>query len=191
MSACVVVSGSPSVASKTAILAEHVRSCLETEGMAARRINLRMLPVAALAGADLANEAIADAVREVEDADGVVFVTPIYKASFSGYLKLFIDLLPQYALAGKTVMPLATGGTPAHVLALDYGLRPVLQSMGARQIVQSYFLLQSEIDPARSALTPQAAMAPLLAKTIADFCAGVSAHRLFMHADGGLPVPAR
>jgi FMN reductase len=43
-------------------------------------------------------------------------------------------------------MPLATGGTTAHVLALDYGLRPVLQLLGARHIVQSFFVLQSEID---------------------------------------------
>ena len=32
------------------------------------------------------------------------------------------------------------GGSVAHVLALDYGLRPVLQSMGARHIVQSHFI---------------------------------------------------
>jgi FMN reductase len=54
-------------------------------------------------------------------------------------------LLPQFALAGKTILPIATGGSLAHLLALDYALRPVLQSMGARHIVQSLFVPESEI----------------------------------------------
>jgi FMN reductase len=54
-------------------------------------------------------------------------------------------LFPQFALAGKAVLPLATGGTLAHVLAIDYALRPVLTSMGARHIVQGYFLLDTLI----------------------------------------------
>src|SRR5256885_12419558 len=41
----------------------------------------------------------------------VVVATPIYKASYSGVLKSFLDLLPQFGLAGKVVLPLATGGT--------------------------------------------------------------------------------
>ncbi|GAA2254092.1 hypothetical protein GCM10010430_42290 [Kitasatospora cystarginea] len=52
--------------------------------------------------------------------------------AYSGLLKTLLDVLPQYALAGKTVLPLATGGSTAHVLAVDYALRPVLASMGGR-----------------------------------------------------------
>ncbi|WP_175400395.1 NAD(P)H-dependent oxidoreductase, partial [Streptomyces prasinopilosus] len=78
-------------------------------------------------------------------ADGVVVGTPVYKASYSGVLKALLDLLPQYALAGKTVLPLATGGSIAHVLAIDYALRPVLSSMGAAHIVQGRFILDEDI----------------------------------------------
>ena len=46
--------------------------------------------------------------------------TPIYKASYSGLLKLFLDALSPDALRGKTVLPLATAGNSAHLLALDY-----------------------------------------------------------------------
>jgi hypothetical protein len=45
-------------------------------------------------------------------------------------------LRPQYALRGETVLPLATGGTPAHALVIDYALRPVLTSLGAGAIGQ-------------------------------------------------------
>ena len=41
------------------------------------------------------------------------------------------DLLPQDALAGKVAIPIATGGGPAHLLAVDHGLRAVLASVGA------------------------------------------------------------
>jgi len=74
-----------------------------------------------------------------------VFATPIFKAAYSGLLKCMLDILPQFALAGKAILPIATGGSVAHVLALDYGLRPVLQSMGARHIVQSHFIPEKDV----------------------------------------------
>ncbi len=71
--------------------------------------------------------------------------TPVYKAAYAGLLKSLLDLLPQYALTGKTVLPLATGGSTAHVLAIDYALRPVLSSMGASHIVQGWFTVDKDI----------------------------------------------
>ena len=98
---------------------------------------------------------------------GAVFVTPIYKASFSGLTKLFVDLLLQFALRGKVAMPLATGGSLTHVLALDYGLRPVLQSLGARHIVQSFFVLQSESE---ADVSKSVSIAPLFRQALDEFC---------------------
>ncbi|MFI5658286.1 NAD(P)H-dependent oxidoreductase [Streptomyces sp. NPDC051684] len=49
------------------------------------------------------------------------------------------------ALAGKTVLPLATGGSTAHVLALDYALRPVLNSMGPHHILPGWFTLDRDV----------------------------------------------
>jgi FMN reductase len=51
----------------------------------------------------------------------------VYKAAYSGLLKTLLDLLPQCALAGKVVLPVVTCGSPAHVLAIDYALRPLYQ----------------------------------------------------------------
>ena len=79
----------------------------------------------------------------MKNAHGIIVATPIYKASFSGLLKAALDILPQYAFVGKVILPLGTGGSLAHMLALDYALRPVLQSMGARHIVQSHFVLDT------------------------------------------------
>ena len=78
-------------------------------------------------------------------ADIVVVATPVYKAAYSGVLKVFLDLLPQTALKGKTVLPLATGGSPHHMLALDYALRPVLQSLGAKDILPGIYATDSQV----------------------------------------------
>lgn len=99
----------------------------------------------ALLGADFAHPDIVRATELFASADGVVIGTPVYKAAYSGLLKSLLDLLPQYALTGKTVLPLATGGSTAHVLAIDYALRPVLSSMGAAHIVQGWFVLDRHI----------------------------------------------
>ena len=67
-------------------------------------------------------------------------LTPVYKASYTGVLKTFLDLLPQFGLAGKVVLPLVTGGSLAHVLVIDYAFRPVLISLGAQHVVTGLFL---------------------------------------------------
>ena len=72
--------------------------------------------------------------------------TPIYKAAYSGLLKSFLDLLPQDGLRGKVVLPLATGGSSAHLLALDYALKPVLGALGARHILDAVFATDDQFD---------------------------------------------
>ncbi|HET6859353.1 MAG TPA: NADPH-dependent FMN reductase [Streptomyces sp.] len=139
------VSGSPSPTSRTARLLRHLDTRLADQGHRVIPLDVRSLPADALLGADFGHPAIVEAAELFAGADGIVIGTPVYKASYSGLLKSLLDLLPQYALAGKTVLPLATGGTTAHVLAIDYALRPVLSSMGASHIVQGWFVLDRHI----------------------------------------------
>ena len=78
-------------------------------------------------------------------ADGLIIATPVYKASFSGALKTLLDLLPERALEGKIVLPLATGGTIAHMLAVDYALKPVLNALKAQEILHGVFADDSQV----------------------------------------------
>jgi FMN reductase len=139
------ISGSPSSKSRTALVAQHVLGMLRSEGLETKFLSIRDLPAEALLRANTADPKIAEALSLVESAAGIVIATPIFKAAYSGLLKCMLDILPQFALAGKALLPIATGGSVAHVLALDYGLRPVLQSMGARHIVQSHFIPEKDI----------------------------------------------
>ncbi|MBO9695340.1 MAG: NADPH-dependent FMN reductase [Sphingopyxis sp.] len=139
------VSGSPSPTSKTARVVDHLLDNVVCEDFVSHHLKVRDLPTKALLRGDLSDPLMADAVEAVQRAQGVLIATPIYKASYSGLLKSFLDILPQFGLAGKVVLPCATGGSVAHVLALDYGFRPVLQSMGARHIIQSVFVLEGDV----------------------------------------------
>lgn len=145
MAAIVLVSGSPSPTSRTAALLAHVGRRLAGQGHIVTPLAVRELPADALLAGDAGHPRIRAAVELIESADAVVIGTPIYKAAYSGLLKTLLDLLSQCAFAGKTVLPLATGGTKAHVLAIDYALRPVLTALGARHVVQGYFVLDTGI----------------------------------------------
>ncbi|MBA3232864.1 MAG: FMN reductase [Propionibacteriales bacterium] len=65
------------------------------------------------------------AIDAVVSSDGLVAVTPIFTASFSGLFKSFIDVLEAEMLVAKPVLVAATGGTERHSLTLDHALRPV------------------------------------------------------------------
>jgi FMN reductase len=146
MATVLSVSGSPSATSRTARLLRHLDGRLASQGHEVIPLDVRSIPAEGLLGADFGHPAIARATALFARADGVVIGTPVYKAAYSGLLKSLLDLLPQYALDGKTVLPLATGGTTAHVLAIDYALRPVLSSMGAGHIVPGWFTLDKDIE---------------------------------------------
>jgi FMN reductase len=144
MASIVILAGSPSATSRTAAVLDLLALRLTSHGHEVRAVPIRELPPGPLLAADTQHPAISDVVEAVEAAHGLIVASPVYKAAYTGLLKAFLDLLPQYALARKTVLPLVTGGTPAHLLAVDYALRPVLASMGAH-VGQGYFLLDQLI----------------------------------------------
>lgn len=173
MTAIVTITGSPSQPSRSAALASHVAARLITRGFDVEAINVRELPASELFAGRTEDPTIATAIRRVERADAVVVTTPIYKASYTGVLKSFLDVLPQFALSGKVVLPLATGGTIAHVLALDYALRPVLAALGAQHVVNGLFLLDKTLAVSERGLTIDGDVEQRLTAIIDDFIASV------------------
>lgn len=140
-----LLGGSPSSPSTTWRLLQLVGERLAAQGHRTVAVQVRELPALALLRGDLADPAIAVAAAQVLEADAVVVGTPVYKAAYSGMLKLFLDLLPQDGLAGKLVLPLATGGSQSHMLALDYALRPVLASLAPRHILPSIYATSEQL----------------------------------------------
>jgi len=142
----VALAGSPSSPSRSTTLLRQALSRLGHD-VVRTEIVLRDLPPAALVRAEFDDAAIRRAIEQVAAARVVMIATPIYKASFSGLLKSFLDLLPQDALRGKTVLALGTGGSAAHLLALDYALKPVLAALGARHILDAVYAVDAQFAP--------------------------------------------
>jgi len=140
-----LLAGSPSERSRSAALLDGVSHRLGGRGPVIERLQIRDLSPQALLLADVSHRTIRAAADAVQRAAAIVVATPVYKAAYSGVLKVFLDLLPQTAFRDKIVLPLATGGSPNHMLALDYALRPVLQSLGARHILPGVYATDSQV----------------------------------------------
>lgn len=144
-----LIGGSPTEHSRSAALldavAQRLREQVDGRRLPIDRLRVRDMSPQALLLADWAHPSVARAIEQVANARALVIATPVYKAAYSGVLKVFLDLLPQTALKGKAVLPLATGGSPHHMLALDYALRPVLQSLGARHILPGVYATDTQV----------------------------------------------
>ena len=75
---------------------------------------------------------VAEAVRTAAGSALLVVASPTFKATYTGLLKLFLD---QFAtaegLAGVVAVPVMLGAGPAHALAPELLLKPVLVELGA------------------------------------------------------------
>lgn len=140
-----LIAGSPSAPSRSAVLLDAVAARLAQREVSVDRLAIRELAAHAVLLGEASHPTVQHAVEQVRRAEVIVIATPVYKAAYSGVLKVFLDLLPQSALKGKTVLPLATGGSPHHMLALDYALRPVLQSLAARHILPGVYATDGQV----------------------------------------------
>jgi FMN reductase len=140
-----LIAGSPSERSRSAALLDRVGQHLSELHVDVEHLRVRDLSPQALLLADFGHRTVVEAIDQVKQAQAIVVATPVYKAAYSGVLKVLLDLLPQTAFKGKTVLPLATGGSPHHMLALDYALRPVLQSLGARLILPGVYASDAQV----------------------------------------------
>lgn len=173
----VIITGSPTRPSRTLGLVQVVEQRLAREAFRVRTLHVRDLPAEALLHARFDDPAIKEALELIEQADGVIFASPVYKAAYTGVLKAFVDLFPQFALRDKVVLPLLTGGTVAHVLALDYALRPMLQSLDPRLVVGGLFVLDKAItlgEDGSVKLDPE--VTPRLEQITQTFIDGLRAH---------------
>ncbi len=94
---------------------------------------------------DWKDELVTDLVAEVGSADLVVVASPTYKATYTGLLKLFLDRFATDGLSGIAI-PLMLGGGPAHALAPELTLRPVLTEIGGIVPVKGLYVVDSAYD---------------------------------------------
>jgi FMN reductase len=145
MSDIVTIAGSPSHPSRSSAILELIRDRFEACQVTTASIQIRGLPAEALLWGHIEDRSIQKAINMVADARVVVIATPVYKAAYTGLVKTFLDVLPQQALTDKIVFPIATGGSSAHLLAIDYALKPVLCTLGAQHILNGLYIQDSQL----------------------------------------------
>ena len=88
--------------------------------------------------------ALAAEIEQVVEADGVILVSPIFSASYSGLVKSFIDILDPTSLVDMPVLLGATGGSERHSLAIDYAMRPLFTYLRAAPLSTGVFAASSD-----------------------------------------------
>lgn len=130
----VVVSAGLSAPSSTRLLGDRLATAVDRHTpVDTQVIDLRDLAVEIAHNFTngFAGKNLAAAQEAVAGADGLIVVTPVFSASYSGLFKSFFDVLDKDALAGKPVLIAATGGTARHSLVLEHALRPLFAYLRA------------------------------------------------------------
>jgi FMN reductase len=140
----IAINGSHSTSSTTHNLAALA---VEVHG-SGRVVDLATLDPAGLLGLGR-DEAVADLLESIPRAGVLVLVSPIYRATFSGLLKVVFDQLPQSALGGVACVLAATAASPAHFLALDTGFRALVASLDGWSVPGVVYATPTEFDEAK------------------------------------------
>ncbi|MFF6772574.1 FMN reductase [Streptomyces sp. NPDC012637] len=143
----IVLSAGLSTPSSTRLLADRLAESAREE-LAARKqaASTEVVELRELAG-DIANHLVtgfppprlAAAIDSVTAADGLIVVTPVFAASYSGLFKSFFDVIDPDALSGKPVLIAATGGTARHSLVLEHAVRPLFSYLRAVVVPTAVF----------------------------------------------------
>ncbi|MYZ39750.1 MULTISPECIES: CE1759 family FMN reductase [unclassified Streptomyces] len=135
----VAVSAGLGKPSSSRLLADRLAEATARELAAAgRKVEVEVVELRELA-VDIANNLVTGfpstvlsaALDRVTGADGLIVVTPVFAASYSGLFKSFFDLVEPDALTGTPVLLAATGGTARHSLVLEHALRPLFTYLHA------------------------------------------------------------
>ncbi len=135
MTAIVVISAGLGVPSSTRLLADRLAAATAASVDDLEVVTVELREVAheltdhLLTG--FPGQALASAIDAVRRADGLIVVTPVFSASYSGLFKTFFDVLEEGALDGKPVLVAATAGTARHSLVLEHALRPLFSYLHA------------------------------------------------------------
>ncbi len=161
-------------------IAEGVRSQVSNRGESVELevVDLRAhaQEIAAHLTSGYAGPGLAKVIDRVETADGLIAVTPVFAASYSGLFKSFVDLIDPDVLDGTPVLIAATAGTARHSLVLDHAMRPLFSYLHATVLPTGVFAATDDF--AGDDLAPRIGRAAAeLAKELVDGDRGVAGFR--------------
>jgi FMN reductase len=141
-----LVVGNPKAQSRTLALAEAVAATtadqVGLQGADRLTIDLALLGPQLF---DWSSAPVREAVDGIRTCDLIVVASPTYKASYTGLLKSFLDWFSTTDLLGVTAIPVMTGGSAHHALAVEVHLRPVLVELGATLPTRGLYVTEGEL----------------------------------------------
>jgi FMN reductase len=151
----VAVVGNPRPGSRTASLATALASAIADLGEAGPPLVLDLAELTEKLGPPLGADSAtrwAEPLALLHAADLLVIATPTYKGSYTGLLKSFLDHVGGGALHPITAIPVTTVGSPAHTLAADVHLRPLLVELGASTPTGALVVGNDQLDDPAAAI---------------------------------------
>lgn len=158
----VVVSAGLSVPSSTRLLADQLAGAVEAqvsargEGVDIEFVELRDYAAdlaATMTSGGLPTPIVARLRDLVTSADGLIAVTPVFTASYSGLFKMFIDVLDPKSLTGMPVLIAATAGSARHSLVLEHAMRPLFAYLRTVVVPTAVFAATEDFGTDTAALT--------------------------------------
>ena len=155
----VVVSGGLSEPSTTRLLADRIAEAARVAvGARGDHAEIEVIELRSLA-TDLATTftagvptaAVARAREQLATADGLIAVSPVFAAGYSGLFKMFFDALDPDTLTGVPTVIAATAGSARHSLVLDHAMRPLLSYLRALVVPTGVFAATDDFGESEAA----------------------------------------
>lgn len=152
MATVVSINGSPTKPSKTGVLLEAVADAVCARTPLSRH-SIYLSDVGGEFMCGLTRPDITSRGEELlqlaERADLILVGTPVYRASYTGVLKHFFDLVDRDAMRGRKAVLCATGGTALHGLVLEHQLRPLMGFFSMHTITTGLYGLSDDFKDGR------------------------------------------
>src|SRR5690625_1132340 len=91
LSDIVLISGSPSVDSRSEKVLDFIGSVLQHNGYSVQKISITDIPAEDLLYGHYNSLVIQKVTKQIEEAKAVVIASPVYKAAYTGALKASIE----------------------------------------------------------------------------------------------------
>lgn len=145
MTAVLAVSGNPRTGSRTHRVGLALANAL-SDGDPVAELEVITVADQLFTAPDQRSAEVKEAVTALQSADLAVIATPVYKASYTGLLKSFLDLYNAGDLAGVVAVPVVVSGSPAHAFVGEIHLRPLLTELGATVATPAFTVTEGQLD---------------------------------------------
>lgn len=141
----VLITGSPQIHSRSSRVLQSLDERLARVGIRSKTYGLNDFPAEDLVFARTDKPAVQQYLADIQAASAVLFSTPVYKATYSGGLKLLIDLIPPEALRGRTVLAIVTARVGRHLDGVQRAFEELYRFFDVGLAIPSILLLDEQV----------------------------------------------